>query len=289
MGMRTSVQAFKFKCHVSGQGWTLIEMSNNTAHVLLPKFRIVAVLGTDPALPSEKDLANKLETTQDIQGFVSCVRKLFIKLSGKKKFSRKSRMCSSWFDILQLRERRRASASGKFYETKKRGRNVSSFSQNSEILHCVKQSSTFIFLYVVKSHVLNLGCSENKLVETLKLFPWISPVVYTVIDLMFIGPCIIAIVDEWKSNLMSLAILFHLLCARHVSDINISFFRSLRLCWWITTSVILFWVRCVWELLLRLVFGGVRFAGFSLQNEHHQIPTATNAPTHNELRTRPMW
>ena len=44
---------------------------------------------------------------------------------------------------------------------------------------------------------------------------------------MFIGPCIIAIDDEWKTNLMSLAILFHFLCAQHVSDINISIFRSL--------------------------------------------------------------
>jgi len=34
---------------------------------------------------------------------------------------------------------------------------------------------------------------------------------------------------------MSLAILFHLLCAQHVSVINISIFRSLRLYWWITT------------------------------------------------------
>ena len=84
---------------------------------------------------------------------------------------------------------------------------------------------------------------------------------------MFIGPCIIATVDEWKTNLMSLAVLFHLLCAQHVSGINISIFRSSRLCWWITTSVILFSVRCVLELLVRLVFGGVRFAGFSLQNE----------------------
>ena len=62
---------------------------------------------------------------------------------------------------------------------------------------------------------------------------------HTVHYLMFIGPCIIAIV-EWKTNLMSLAILFHLLCAQHVSDINISIFRSLRLCCWITTSVVLF-------------------------------------------------
>ena len=44
---------------------------------------------------------------------------------------------------------------------------------------------------------------------------------------------------------MSLAILFHFLCAQHVSDINISIIRSLRLCWWITTSVVLFSFRCV--------------------------------------------
>jgi len=30
---------------------------------------------------------------------------------------------------------------------------------------------------------------------------------------------------------MSLAILFHLLCAQHVSDISISTLRSSRLCW----------------------------------------------------------
>ena len=48
--------------------------------------------------------------------------------------------------------------------------------------------------------------------------------------LMFIGPCIIVIVEELKTNLMSLAILFHFLCAQHVSDINISIVMSLRLC-----------------------------------------------------------
>ena len=46
--------------------------------------------------------------------------------------------------------------------------------------------------------------------------------IFLLVNLMFIGPCIIAIVDEWKTNLMSLVILFHLLCAQHVSDINIS-------------------------------------------------------------------
>ena len=47
---------------------------------------------------------------------------------------------------------------------------------------------------------------------------------------------------------MSLLILFHFLCAQHVSDINISIIRSLRLCCWITTSVVLFSVRCVLEI-----------------------------------------
>ena len=56
------------------------------------------------------------------------------------------------------------------------------------------------------------------------------------------------IVEEWKTNLMSLAILFHFLCAQQVSVINITVFRSLRLCCWITTSVVLFSVLCVLEL-----------------------------------------
>ena len=46
---------------------------------------------------------------------------------------------------------------------------------------------------------------------------------------------------------MLLAILFHFLCAKHVSDINISITRSLRLFCWITTLVVLFLVRCVLE------------------------------------------
>jgi len=46
---------------------------------------------------------------------------------------------------------------------------------------------------------------------------------------------------------MSIAILFHFLCAQHVSDINISIIRSLRLFCCITTLVVLFLVRCVLE------------------------------------------
>ena len=47
---------------------------------------------------------------------------------------------------------------------------------------------------------------------------------------------------------MSLAILFHFLHTQHVSDSNISIIRSLRLFCWITTSVVLFSVRCVLEI-----------------------------------------
>jgi len=47
---------------------------------------------------------------------------------------------------------------------------------------------------------------------------------------------------------MSRVILFHLLGAQHVSDINISIIKNLRLCCWITTSVVLFSVRCVLEI-----------------------------------------
>ena len=69
----------------------------------------------------------------------------------------------------------------------------------------------------------------------------------SLVNLTFIGPCIIVIVEEQKTNLMSLAILFHCLCAQHISSINISIIRSLRLFYWITTLVVLFLVRCVLE------------------------------------------
>jgi len=82
-------------------------------------------------------------------------------------------------------------------------------------------------------------------------------------QIMFIGPCIIVIVEEWKINLMSLPILFHFLCARHVSDINISIIKRLRLFCWITTLVYCSWIP--------------------LQPNH------TETPTHIEPRTiRPI-
>ena len=46
---------------------------------------------------------------------------------------------------------------------------------------------------------------------------------------------------------MSLAVLFHFLCAQHVSDFNISIIRSLRLFCWITTLVYCSWFDVCWS------------------------------------------
>jgi len=84
---------------------------------------------------------------------------------------------------------------------------------------------------------------------------------YRNINVMFIGPCIIVIVEEQKTNLMSLAILFHFLCVQHVSDINISIIRSLRL-FLLNYHIghMVLGSMCVGD-LVRLGLSGVRVAG----------------------------
>jgi len=67
----------------------------------------------------------------------------------------------------------------------------------------------------------------------------------TLINLMFIGLCIIVTVENKRPTWCHLLFLFHFLGAQHVSDFNISIIRSLRLFCWITTLVVLFLVRCV--------------------------------------------
>ena len=71
---------------------------------------------------------------------------------------------------------------------------------------------------------------------------------------MFIGPCIIVIVEEYKTNLMLLAILFHFLCAQHVSDINMSIIRS-----------------------------------FSLRHRHHSNPAAPNLQHTTNRKQNNQW
>jgi hypothetical protein len=51
----------------------------------------------EPVLPCKKNLAEKLETTQDTQGFISHVRKLFIQMSeNKPKHATKKISKKSW-------------------------------------------------------------------------------------------------------------------------------------------------------------------------------------------------
>ena len=82
----------------------------------------------------------------------------------------------------------------------------------------------------------------------------------------------VVVLKNKRPKLMSLAILFHL-CAQHVSDINISIIRSLRLFYWITTLVVLFLVRCVEFRCGWVGVVSVLHLCFSLQHGYHSSPT----------------
>ena len=87
---------------------------------------------------------------------------------------------------------------------------------------------------------------------------------------------------------MSFAILFHFLCAQHVSDINISIIRSLRLFRWITTLVVLFLVRFVLE--FRCGWFGVVpvWQAEAVLHPATRVPpqhSHTETPAHIETRT----
>jgi hypothetical protein len=65
-------------------------------------------------------------------------------------------------------------------------------------------------------------------------------------DLIFIGWCIIVIVENKRPTWCHLLFLFHFLCAQHVLDINMCIIRSLRLFCWITTLVVCSWFNVCW-------------------------------------------
>jgi len=78
---------------------------------------------------------------------------------------------------------------------------------------------------------------ENEIALSSKVeWPFIFQRLYHIHQvLMNIGPCISVVAEEYETNLMSLAILFHFFYAQHVSDINTSIIRSLRISYCITT------------------------------------------------------
>jgi len=88
---------------------------------------------------------------------------------------------------------------------------------------------------------------------------------------------------------MPLAILFYLLCAQHVSVINISIFRSLRLCWWITTSVILFLVRRVLGVFAAADISWFSFCRLEIQDDRcGNSSTQSQAPEDGYINARNM-
>ena len=110
----------------------------------------------------------------------------------------------------------------------------------------LKMFSSVASLRHPQSTDLDPGVEGNKFFQNLRLLhcakisPKTASVLTTNFENLITQKNDEIIIDKWKTNLMSLAILFHFLCAQHVSDINISIFRSLRLCCWITTSFVLF-------------------------------------------------
>ena len=68
----------------------------------------------------------------------------------------------------------------------------------------------------------------------------------TCANLIFIGPCITVIDENKRPTWCHLLLLFHFLCAQHVSDFNVSVIRSLQLICWITTLVVCSWFDVCW-------------------------------------------
>ena len=70
--------------------------------------------------------------------------------------------------------------------------------------------------------------------------------------------------DSWriKDQLDVTCYFISLFCAEHISDINISIIRRLRLFCWITTLVVLFLVRC-FGVLVWLGWNGIRASAYN--------------------------
>ena len=100
---------------------------------------------------------------------------------------------------------------------------------------------------------------------------------------MFIGPCIILIDEEWKINLISLAILFHFLCVQNVSEFNISIIKSFRLLLNYHIGRLVLTSLCAGD-LEQLVLSGARISGWSntgsTQKQPNQI--SNNQRTENK-------
>jgi len=87
---------------------------------------------------------------------------------------------------------------------------------------------------------------------------------------------------------VSLPILFHFLCAQHVSDINISIIRSLRLFCWIITLVVFFLVQCVLEFRCGWV-GAVSVLQIEAHQKYASVCNTDTAPTQPYRNSNTHW
>jgi len=145
------------------------------------------------------------------------------------------------------------------------------------VLQASVMSLAILFHFLCVQHVSDINIS---IIRSLGLFCWITTMVvlFLVRYLLEFRCGWVGVVSVLQASVMSLAILFHFLCVQHVSDINISIIRSLRLFCWITTMVVLFLVRYLLEFRLKPA------TRIPLQHNH------TETPTHIEPRTIwPMW
>ena len=157
-----------------------------------------------------------------------------------------------------------------------------------------------LYHFWCSKHVSDINTS---IISSLRLFCWITTFV-----VLFLVRCVLEFRCGWVGVVSvlqaeaELAILFHFLCAQHVSDINISIIRSLRLFCWITTLVYSSWFDVCWS------FGVVGLGWYPccriqpatwipLHTNHTETPThkpatriplQTEAPTHKPATRIPL-
>ena len=88
--------------------------------------------------------------------------------------------------------------------------------------------------------------------------------------------------DSWtkRDQLYVTCFIISLFTAQHVSDVNTSILRNLRLIWWVKTWVVLFWFVVCWCYTVVVWYP---YAGWSLQHTSNQSNT-THALTHQISR-----
>jgi len=82
------------------------------------------------------------------------------------------------------------------------------------VTYCCGNIARRIYIYIYIYIYVYIACRVQQLCRIIH-YGWAFFLCINESHLMFIAPCITVIVEEHKTNLLSLAILFHLLCTQH--------------------------------------------------------------------------